>query len=118
MIMSTYMTIMIFFMYKISLDSCYGALERPDFIDDIHQPARALTVGDDSPSGVTDPGIRHIDRTDHVIGTDVAGAHRSVQNDFLVLVVDLDVAPSLDEQVAVGKHVDDLGRDGGIKILL
>ena len=64
------------------------------------------------------PGARvgHELALDRVVGLDVEAPHHARELDHLDLVVDLDLAPALDDHVPVGQHVHDDGRDARVEL--
>src|SRR3954465_9010359 len=67
------------------------SLKWPDLVDEIHQPAGTLAVGDDPFAGVADPCISYVCGIDYVIRTDIRRAHCPFDDDDLVFIIHFDV---------------------------
>src|SRR5215213_1432464 len=76
-------------------------------------PAAARGLADGALAGVGQVLVEELGREDRVVGVDVLDAAGAGEDEVALLVVGLDVGAGLEDEGAVGLHVDHLGLHAG-----
>src|SRR5688572_14809939 len=79
----------------------------------MREPAAAGGLSDGALAGVAEVLVEELRRQDGVVGVDVLDAAGAGEDEVALLVVGLDVGAGLEDEGAVGLHVDHLGLHPG-----
>src|SRR5262245_31661345 len=79
-------------------------------VENANQPSGGQVVLHETASEVANAHLANRGRGHDVAGIDVRRAHHATQHDDLSIAVDLDLANTFEDQIAIGQHLSDAGR--------
>src|SRR5579883_2417898 len=91
------------------------SLERQQHVHDLAAVTLLLEVTDLAVTAISDTGLRDLARIDGVVALDIFRPHDASDNQFALFVVDANLLPAFDHEIAVRKHLRDDGGDVGLQ---